>query len=170
VRINYKYTIFVLFIIALLSCNHSENLYQDQVTEFNEIDTVSYAAIIRSDFSNEVIWKKVCDEIKKPAKKYGPVAYVQRISNKKYDRITKEKLLANLPSNYLETFVFVFDSVSVNNQEHPLLCVELFEKKYRSFYIKPSDLWIAENNLSIANMDFEEFLESVDSSNIFKGF
>jgi hypothetical protein len=31
-------------------------------------------------------------------------------------------------------------------------------------------MWGIENNLSIANMDFEEFAENVDDDGIFRGF
>jgi hypothetical protein len=31
-------------------------------------------------------------------------------------------------------------------------------------------LWAVENNLSLANMDYEEFAEAVDAQGIFRGF
>jgi hypothetical protein len=34
----------------------------------------------------------------------------------------------------------------------------------------PSEIQSIENNLSLANMDFEEFAESADKDGIFRGF
>jgi uncharacterized protein DUF6924 len=31
-------------------------------------------------------------------------------------------------------------------------------------------MWGVENNLSLANMDFEEFADSVDADGVFRGF
>ena len=54
--------------------------------------------------------------------------------------------------------------------DHPLLIVDLFEGSGREFRARPSQIQTIENNLSIANMDFQEFAEAVDQSGIFRGF
>jgi len=46
----------------------------------------------------------------------------------------------------------------------------LYEGSGREFRAVPSQIQAIENNLSIANMDFEEFAESADESGVFRGF
>jgi hypothetical protein len=53
--------------------------------------------------------------------------------------------------------------------DHPLLSLDL-RPPGRSFRVMPAALWGVENNLAIANMDFEEFAHAVDEDGIFRGF
>jgi hypothetical protein len=48
--------------------------------------------------------------------------------------------------------------------------MDLTRKPGRTFRVFPSQAWGVENNLSIANMGFEEFLESAGKDGIFRGF
>jgi hypothetical protein len=58
----------------------------------------------------------------------------------------------------------------MRHSEHPVLIVDLFERSGREFRAIPSTVQSIENNLSLANMDFEEFAEAVDDDRIFRGF
>ncbi|HLF89873.1 MAG TPA: hypothetical protein VI451_13065 [Anaerolineales bacterium] len=46
----------------------------------------------------------------------------------------------------------------------------MYEEYGREFRAIPSQIQGIENNLSIANMDFEEFADSVDEDGVFRGF
>jgi hypothetical protein len=48
--------------------------------------------------------------------------------------------------------------------------VDLYESSGQEFRAVPSRVQSIENNLSIANMDFEEFAEAVDRDGVFRGF
>ncbi|MFF0717196.1 DUF6924 domain-containing protein [Micromonospora sp. NPDC003816] len=39
-----------------------------------------------------------------------------------------------------------------------------------TFRVVPSEMWSVQNNLTIANMDWEDFAENVDGDGIFRGF
>lgn len=54
--------------------------------------------------------------------------------------------------------------------QHPLLVIDLYEEPGRFFRAVPSTIQAIQNNLSIANMDFEDFSKHVDSSGILRGF
>ncbi|HEY1683600.1 MAG TPA: hypothetical protein VGG19_02460 [Tepidisphaeraceae bacterium] len=54
--------------------------------------------------------------------------------------------------------------------DHPILVVELSKKRHLTFRVIPEALNEVENNLSMANMDFEEFVDAVDQSRVFRGF
>jgi hypothetical protein len=51
-----------------------------------------------------------------------------------------------------------------------LLVVDLKRRPGRSFRVIVQELWGVENNLSLANMDFEEFADSCDPDGVFRGF
>jgi hypothetical protein len=50
------------------------------------------------------------------------------------------------------------------------IVVDLYENSGSEFRAIPSMIQGIENNLSIANMDFEEFANAVDESGVFRGF
>ncbi|ALV31684.1 hypothetical protein [Streptomyces sp. CdTB01] len=51
----------------------------------------------------------------------------------------------------------------------PLLVVDLRRERGRCVRVVVAELWSIENNLSGANMDFEEFAGAVDDG-VFRGF
>jgi len=62
------------------------------------------------------------------------------------------------------------DRVALTDPEHPILVVDLMDQPGRTFRVIPSEAWGVENNLSIANMGFEEFAEAADEDGVFRGF
>ena len=68
------------------------------------------------------------------------------------------------------SYLMIVDRETISHPEHPLLIVDLFEQPTRSFRAVPSATQAVENNLSLANMDFEEFAEAVDGDGIFRDF
>jgi hypothetical protein len=87
-----------------------------------------------------------------------------------YADITKDQLLELFPKDYSHSFIIVVDRTAISLPDHPLLIVDLYERSGHEFRAVPSQIQGIENNLSIANMDFEEFAESVDESGVFRGF
>jgi len=69
--------------------------------------------------------------------------------------------------------LFVADSVTFASDERPLLVVDLsdYHKRARPpFRCLPSWVFEIDGNLSIANMDFEEYAASVDPDGVFRDF
>jgi len=128
------------------------------------------ALTLRTDFSNQATWDEICAEIRKPVGTFGFLAYVDFLDDVEYENITKVQLLALVPSDYNHRFVIVADRAAISQPEHPLLIIDLFEKSAREFRAIPSQVQSIENNLSIGNIDFEEFAEAVDEDGIFRGF
>ena len=67
-------------------------------------------------------------------------------------------------------FAFVADQRALSDSEHPLLVVSFRDEPGRTFRVIPSAVWGVENNLSIANLGFEEFADAVDDDGVFRGF
>ena len=134
-----------------------------------QIPETENALVLRTDFSNEAVWEKIRALIQKPAGLFRFRANVEFLSDTDYADITKDQLLELIPRNYNHNFMIIVDQLAISQTDHPLLIVDLYEKSGREFRAVPSQIQGIENNLSIANMDFEEFAESVDQDGIFRG-
>jgi hypothetical protein len=77
---------------------------------------------------------------------------------------------ALVPKGSEHSFVFLVDQIALTHPEHPILVVDLSDEPGRTFRVIPAEMWSVENNLAIANMDFDEFAERVDKDGIFRGF
>ncbi|XUL88204.1 DUF6924 domain-containing protein [Streptomyces galilaeus] len=64
--------------------------------------------------------------------------------------------------------VVLADSATAASTERPLLVVDLVAE--RCVRVAAAELWSIENNLSGANMDFDEFADAVDDDGVFRGF
>ena len=126
--------------------------------------------VLRTDFSNQAAWERICAIIRKPVGILRFRANVEFIEDVEYAGITKGQLLELIPKDYSHSFIIVVDRSAISSPDHPLLIVDLYERSGREFRAIPSQIQGIENNLSIANMDFEEFAESVDESGVFRGF
>ena len=124
--------------------------------------------VLRTDFSDPVAWQTICAAIRNPIGEFK--AYVDFVSDPAYDALTTEQILSLVPQASNHTFLFIVDRKALSHPEYPILVVDLYAQPGRTFRVIPSEMWGVENNLSIANMDFEEFAEAVDEDGIFRGF
>lgn len=128
-----------------------------------------HSLVLRSDFSDDDAWRSVCAAIQEPNAD-GFRAYVECIDDPDYAGLTVEQLVVMAPNDRGQPFVFLVDRLTLTSPEHPVLVVDLCNHPGRTFRVIPREIWGVENNLSIANMDFDEFAERVDSDGIFRGF
>ena len=128
------------------------------------------ALVLRTDFSNQAVWEEICATIRKPVGIFRFRANVEFLDDVDYAGITTDQLLELIHKNYNHTFVIVADQTAISQPDHPLIIIDLYEGSGREFRAVPSQIQGIENNLSIANMDFEEFAESVDEDGVFRGF
>jgi hypothetical protein len=129
-------------------------------------------AVIRTDFGNQQAWEAICGLIRAPAHEGSDTfyAHVEFLEDDDYRNLSTESILAMLPRDYEHTFLFIVDSATVSSPDFPILVVDLCESRGRTFRAIPSRIQSIENNLSISNMDFEEFAEDIDEDGIFRGF
>jgi len=97
-------------------------------------------------------------------------AHVEVIEDRAFEGLGGDELLSAVGDDYRFGFLIVGDHVTVTDPEHPLLVLDLIREPGRSFRAPPREIQSVENNLSIANMDFFEFAESVDRDGVFRGF
>ncbi len=128
-----------------------------------------HSLLLRTGFSDDSAWEAVCAAVQAPNAD-GFQAYVDCISDPSYTGLTVEQLLALAPQGGDRSFAFIVDQFTLTNSERPVLVVDLYDEPGRSFRVLPREMWSGENNLSLANMDFDEFANSVDPDGVFRGF
>ena len=146
--------------------------------------------VVRTDFFHEASWQRVCNLIGAPQVDGGQefYAYVKYVSDTRYTGMTAQQLVQALPVNYPDFFCFVADRITLTDTEYPVLVInfapedfeldtdeqpsisETLTANIQTIRAIPSTIQSIENNLSIANMDFEDFSASVDVDGIFRGF
>jgi hypothetical protein len=98
----------------------------------------------------------------------GFQANLQIIDRKGFGGIDP-KQLGRSAAETNHAILFVADEITMKDPERSVLCIDVFVPE-RSFRIIPCQLWSAENNLSLANMDFVDFVDAADGDGIFRGF
>ena len=128
------------------------------------------ALVLRTDFSDENAWKEFCNIITSPQGEFDFVASVELYSDRMFNKATAEQILLSMPKNRTDWFLFIADNQTMTNPKHPVLCVDLNDEPGRKLRVIASEVWNIEANLSTANMDFSDFVNSADSDGVFHGF
>ena len=123
---------------------------------------------IRTDFSDESAWEAICSAINDPENEFE--AYIDYINDTAFKGLTVDQLPSVLSEDSEVTFVLIIDRTAITHPEHPILVVDLLDEPGRTFRVIPKAVSQVENNLSIGNMGFEEFADTVDEDGIFRGF
>ena len=123
--------------------------------------------LIRTDFSDEGAWQALV-RAATAANEDGFRAYLAILDDPGFAGMAAAELAA-LAQGTGHACLIVADAKAVADAEHPLLCIERAAPQ-RSFRVIPAELWGVENNLSIANMDFEDFADAVAEDGVFRGF
>ena len=97
-------------------------------------------------------------------------AYLAFLEDRAFEGLGADEVLAAVGDDYHFGFLVVADRLTITDPEHPLLVLDLFRERGRSFRAVPAMIQSIENNLSIANMDFTEFADSADADGVLRGF
>lgn len=86
-----------------------------------------------------------------------------------------EALKAGQPNGPIVSFIA--DRMTLTAADHPIMAVWVLlpiadddRPEPEPFRVVPSELWSVENNINLANMDWEDFTRSVDADGVFRGF
>jgi hypothetical protein len=123
--------------------------------------------LIRTDFSAEAAWREVVDAVNRDWE-FGFRALVSIIDDPRFDGWTVEQLVASPHANR-QAILLVADAKTMTHAERLVLCVDLIGSG-KPFRVILPQLWSVENNLSLANMDYEEFAGATDGDGVFRGF
>jgi hypothetical protein len=135
-----------------------------------KIPETENALVLRTDFSDDPAWESLYAAICRPVGIFGFRANVEVLSDPAFRDLNADEVLALIPSTTKRTFFFIVDRLAIVHPDHPILVMDVFWERGRVFRVIPSEMWSVENNLSLGNMDFEEFVHSTDPDGIFRGF
>jgi hypothetical protein len=124
--------------------------------------------LIRTDFSDEAKWLEILRIIHDPTAEFH--AFIELIEEPALADKTTSEVLAHLPKNHQQAVLFIVDRETISHPELPILAIDLLDNLGKTIRVIPSELWGIQNNLSIANMDFDEFAHSTDADGISRGF
>jgi hypothetical protein len=137
------------------------------------VPELSGSELVRTDFTDSTAWEQASSEAQQENAD-GFRAYIEPVSDPAFDGLSWEAVKAAVPADDDEGAVlFIADAAALASPEHPILVVDLLQDR-PPFRCIGSQLWGVENNLSIANMDWEEFAEefadAVDDDGVFRSF
>jgi hypothetical protein len=147
--------------------------------------------VIRCDYSDDRLWEIVKIQIATP--RTDPLSGMEFTANIRceedlsFRNLSYLEIVRRLPDDYPGFVLFLVDANCIQEQEHPLLVVgfspkgqssddfsrtpkETPSEDIKTFRAIPSTIPAIENNLSIANMDFDDFFNAVDAHGVFRGF
>lgn len=134
-----------------------------------KLPSTDNSLLLRTNFTDDLAWNSLCDVIQKPNEE-GFLAYFDCVSDSSYDGLTIERLTNIAINNEKHSFICVADRTTLTDPEQPILVIDCYDQPRRTFRVIPSEVWGVENNLSISNMNFEEFADSCDPNGVFRGF
>jgi hypothetical protein len=125
--------------------------------------------LVRTDFTDDASWQRV-RETALAESVDGFRAGVRVIDERAYDGASWEDLRdAAMAGGETAAVLFVADRAALG-ADHPIQVVDLSGRSRAPFRCVARELWSVENNLNIANLDWEEFADKADANGVFNGF
>lgn len=125
------------------------------------------ALLVRTDFSNQSAWKRLIADAQEPLDLF--TFNMEIVDDRANSGATAAQIMTALPAEYPHSFIVLADNKSMSEPGFPLLVVDVTGDAGRRFRAIASQIACIDNNLSIGNMDFAEFAESVDETGTFRG-
>ncbi|MFE4450681.1 DUF6924 domain-containing protein [Streptomyces sp. NPDC056796] len=139
--------------------------------------------LIRTDFSDEAAWQALRTAVTTPADQDedddedGFLAVLNIVDDPAYDGLTTGQVVALAPTE--DDLLVVADAQALTGPGMPLLAVYMSDEEedtdvlrsgFDTLRVVASELWSIENNISLANMDWEEFVGAAEEDGVFRGF
>ncbi|MFK4546505.1 hypothetical protein RKD29_006101 [Streptomyces tendae] len=135
----------------------------------NQLPCALEALVVRTDFSTDSAWDAVREALSSPSED-GFLPNVALVDDRQYEGLAPGQVRDLIPAGYQHPLVVLADSATVASAERPLLVADLRAERRCWVRVAAAQLWSIENNLSGANMDFDEFAHAVDDDGVFRGF
>ena len=164
----------ILFIVAAIGAGCGPPSVRNSTEmHLSTIDPLAFPAtqdplVIRTDYSSDDAYSMLLARMSAPSAE-GFRAYLTFASDTSLSGRSAEEIIAASSLHYEHFFLFVMDSTTFHHPEHPILCLGLKTNEGKSLRVIPSEMCAIENNLSTANMDFEDFVETADPDGVYRG-
>jgi hypothetical protein len=121
--------------------------------------------LVRTDFSDEEAWGALVTAVTTPNEDEF-LADLYIVDDPDHRGLTSEQVAALAPEHSL---IVVADQEAATAPEFPLLVVYTGDEGRQELRVIAEELWSMENNISLANMDWEEFVDAAEDG-VFRGF
>lgn len=129
----------------------------------------NFTFLVRTDFTDDAKWQALTQAVATETAD-GFRAYIEAVDNTEFSDSDWRSLRAAVPrTGYDAVLLFVADPIALGSPDFPILVVDTLRNR-SPFRCIASELWGVENNLNIANMDWEEFTRAVDADGVYRGF
>ncbi|MGO4458098.1 hypothetical protein AB4039_12445 [Streptomyces sp. M-16] len=127
--------------------------------------------LVRTDFAHPRAWQELCETVQAPSTD-GFLADTATIDDTAYRGLPPEQILQRLPTRPQDRLLAVADTTTCATAGRPVLVIDLLRplRPLRSLRVLATELWSIDNNLTLGNMDYHEFLNAADENGIFRGF
>lgn len=123
--------------------------------------------LVRTDYSDDSAWQRVVDAIQTPSED-GFTAIVTLVDDPLWENMSLDQLIAAMPHTYRKKLLIVADGYTQTGPGFPLLVADVRARPKRSMRVAAQSLWDVENNLSIANLDWEDYANHTDPDGVFR--
>ena len=125
------------------------------------------AAVVRTDFSDDAAWDRLLALMAQPQGDF--VAEIEGVSDPAFDGVSPAEIVAGASADD-HAFIFIADSQALSSSECAVVVADVQDGIDETFRVVPAHAWSVENNLSLGNLDFTDFLGAVDGDGVFRGF
>ncbi|MFL6141831.1 MAG: DUF6924 domain-containing protein [Labedaea sp.] len=125
--------------------------------------------VIRTDFGHERAWARLVEAIGTPNED-GFMANAEIVDDPDYRALSADQVLGSMPGARACRLVALVDAVTLGSKELPLLVIDQNERPPGRIRVVAREFWSIENNLSLSNMDFHEFVDAAGVDGVFRGF
>jgi hypothetical protein len=133
--------------------------------------------LVRTDFSDDNAWERTVSAVTAPlfvedelngSGDYEP--NITPVEDRNFEDLNAERLASSYDEDRVG-YVLLADKTTMGALDDPtVVYVDMYDEPGRAFRCSVAEIASIEVNLSIANMDFEEFADSVGPDGVFRGF
>lgn len=135
----------------------------------SELPSTEDSLLVRTDFGDDAAWE-VAKSAALAENEDGFRAHARAVDDPDLaDTGWQDLRQSALTLDQHAAVLFVVDGPALQD-DHPILVVDLSEDAEPPFRCIARELWGVDNNLNLANMDWDEFARATDDDGVFRGF
>ncbi|MEO8828656.1 DUF6924 domain-containing protein [Lapillicoccus sp.] len=130
--------------------------------------------LVRTWFGDHHAWKRLVLQVRTPSTE-GFLAIVSVVDDPAFEGLTPEILKATQSGGSIVSFIS--DEATLTGDDQPILAVWVLplqagdhRPEPKPFRVPASKLYVVENNINEANLDWDDFARRADEKGVFHGF
>lgn len=135
-----------------------------------EAESEDSTPLVRTWFGNDEAWETLLASVRRPSED-GFIATVSVVNDQARAGAAPSVLAAMLSSQDEYSIVVAADERAMTEPEMALLVILADgSDQPQTLRVVCSELWGIENNIRLANMEWESFVQAADGDGVFRGF